>query len=644
MSLPGTVAPETLEATWSEAFRPDPILTVSEWADAHRILDRAAAAEPGRFRTDRTPYLREIMDVLSTHRMDVNEVYVAKGAQLGFTEAGNNWIGYVIDSAPGPMLAVMPKLEAVKRNSKTRVEPLINSSPRLRAKVRSSRERDSGNTQFSKNFPGGVLHMVGANSASDLRSMPIRYLFLDEIDGYPGDLDGEGDPVEIAKARTSTYRAKKKIYGVSTPTTDQDSRIWPLFVGGDQRRYHVPCPHCGHRQHLVMENLRWKPGEPRSAMYECSDCHALIPEHAKTEMLRRGEWVPEKPDAPYRSYHINSLYSPLGWESWSDMAQAYEAAMGNNLRMKTFQTLRLGLPFAETGDVPKWELLYQRRSEYEIGVVPKGAYALTAGVDVQGDRLEMEVVAWGLDGRSWSVDYQVIQGDTKQPATWAKLTSALTKRYPHEEGGELGILRAAVDTGYQTQTVYKWAQNMPANLVVCIKGTDNDRMPLGTPRSVQLRESGRTYAAGLKVWPIGVPVIKGEIYSNLGQVWAPSADAPVSPAGWCEFPEYAQEYFEQLTAEEMRITKVRGYTKYVWVKTRPRNEALDCRCYARAAAIMLGVDNFDEATWSDLRAQARAPIEQIPARPEQGEEKPARRGYTDEDDDGGERRTPSFWS
>jgi phage terminase large subunit GpA-like protein len=264
---------------------PDSILLVSDWADANRILSQTASSEPGKFRTERTPYLKEIMDALSPSS-PVEKVVFMKGSQIGGTEAGNNWIGYVIDQAPGPMLVVQPTDEMGKRWSKGRLAPLIEDTLCLRGKVKDPRSRDSGNTVQSKEFPGGIVVITGANSAVGLRSMPVRYLFLDEIDAYPPDADSEGDPLTLAIQRTSTF-ARKKIFIVSTPTIQGLSRIEKEFNETDRRYFFVPCPHCGFFQILKWENIHYDT-DPLQAVYRCESCKEDIHNHHKTEMLSEG--------------------------------------------------------------------------------------------------------------------------------------------------------------------------------------------------------------------------------------------------------------------------------------------------------------------------------------------------------------------
>jgi phage terminase large subunit GpA-like protein len=378
---------------------PDPLLTVSEWADRYRVLSQRASSEPGRWRTARTPYLKEIMDCLSSSS-PVQRVVFMKGSQTGGTEAGNNFIGYVIHEAPGPMMAVAPTVELAKRNSKQRLDPLIEESEVLRERVKERRSRDSGNTVLSKEFRGGVLILTGANSAVGLRSMPARYLFLDEVDGYPGDVEGEGDPILLAERRSATFQ-RRKILLVSTPKTKGLSRIEREYEQSDQRRYFVPCPHCHERQTLELANLCWPEGRPREAEYACAHCGGLIGERHKTWMLERGEWRPTAPgDGRTAGFHLSSLYSPVGWFSWADAAEMYEQAQNTPDLMKGLVNTVLGLPFEEEAEAPDWQRLYERRESYRIGVVPEPGLFLTAGVDVQKDRIEVEVVA-GAKKEQW---------------------------------------------------------------------------------------------------------------------------------------------------------------------------------------------------------------------------------------------------
>ncbi|MEG3639291.1 phage terminase large subunit family protein [Magnetococcus sp. PR-3] len=616
----------SVERQWREGIKPDPLLNVSQWADKHRMLSQRASSEPGRWRTNRTPYLKEIMDCLSPSS-PVRRVVFMKGAQIGGTEAGNCWIGYVIHRVPGPMLAVSPTVELAKRNSKQRIDPLIEESDVLRERVKPARSRDSGNTVLSKDFPGGVLILTGANSAVGLRSMPARYLFLDEVDGYPGDVEGEGDPILLAERRSATFQ-RRKILLVSTPNRKGLSRIEREYLSSDQRKFFLTCPECDERHTLEFKHLHWQEAKPETVVHVCPHCEAHIPEHRKGAMLETGQWVPTaEGDGRTAGFHLSSLYSPVGWFSWADAVVMYEQAQENPDLMKGFVNTVLGEPFEEEFEAPDWQRLYERRENYRIGTVPVGGLFLTAGVDVQKDRIECEVVAWGRDKISWSVDYHVLDGDTAKPEVWRLLDRALAKEYPHPSGQLMPIRVMCVDSGYATQDVYAWVRNHPQatwgpagavarqpRTVVAVKGQDRDTALL---LSVSKADSG-SRKRGLKVWSIGTPVAKGELYRWLklerptdealeaGETYAP---------GSCHFPQYNDEFFKQITAERLVIRMVKGFPKASWEKeANRRNEALDCRVYARAAASIYGMDRFQDKHWAKLEEPLQIITDEVESR------------------------------
>lgn len=591
-----------------EFFRgaaPDSYMSVSDWADKYRVLSSKSASEPGRWRTARTPYLKEIMDCLSP-KSPIQKVVFMKGAQIGGTECGNNWIGYIMHKAPGPIMAVSPTVEMAKRNSRQRIDPLIEDCPALKNVVSSPRSRDKGNTMLSKDFMGGVLVMTGANSAVGLRSMPARYLFMDEIDGYPSDIEGEGDPILLAERRTATFNKRKKIFLVSTPTVKGLSNIEREFELSDKRYYLVPCPFCGGFQRLLWEQVR---AENDTVFYECKHCHKPIAEHYKTQMLEAGHWeaTSESIDGLTAGFHLSSLYSPIGWLSWAECVQIFEKAKKDATLMQGFRNTILGETYEQESEAPEWQRLYETRENYPIGIVPMGGLFLTAGVDIQKNRIECEVVAWGRQKQSWSVDYYVLDGDTAKPEVWSKLADVVNKDYPHESGITMPIRVICVDSGYATQDVYTFVRqfnqavwggngaraNAPRT-VVAIKGQSRDTaMILSTSKA-------DTKKKGLKVWNVSGPVIKTELYRWL-KMERVGEDA--TDFGKCHFPQYAEEYFRQLTAERQIIKISNGYPKPVWEKdpTR-RNEALDCRVYARAGAAIYGLDRISEKGWQELEA------------------------------------------
>ncbi|MHA1537410.1 MAG: phage terminase large subunit family protein [Alphaproteobacteria bacterium] len=601
-----TAALDIYRAAWRAAFRPDPLLTVSEWSERFRVLSSRASAEPGQWRNARTPYLAEIMDALSA-ASPIERVIFMKGAQIGATEAGNNWLGYIIDQAPGPALMVLPTVETAKRNSKQRIAPLIEETPVLRAKVKDARRRDSGNTVLSKEFPGGILIMTGANSAIGLRSMPARYLFLDEVDAYPPDADGEGDPIDLAIQRTRTF-ARRKIFMVSTPTIQNISRIEAAYAESDQRKFWVPCPECGMFQVLKWPNVRWPKGRPADAGYACDGCGVVIPERAKATMLAGGEWRAEAPsDGKTAGFHLSALYSPGGWYSWGQAAADFLKAKGSPERLKSWVNLCLGEVWAERGEAPDWERLRDRAEPYPIGTVPPGGLTLTAGADVQGRRIEVEIVAWGPGMESWSVDYRILLGDVFEPTVWCELAELLGKSFPAAGGGLMKIGRLAIDAGYATQMVYAFSRRYSARQVMAVKGVARASLAIGSPSPVDVTAGGRKLKASAKVWPVGVDILKGQLYGWLRQP-RPDLDAGESyPPGFCHFPEYGAEWFKMLTAEQLVTRRNRkGYIVREWEKTRERNEALDTRVYAMAAAMASGCERWPAERWAALAADLGA--------------------------------------
>jgi phage terminase large subunit GpA-like protein len=605
---------------WHDGMAPEPALLVSSWADQHRMLGSRGSAEPGPWRTDRTPYLREVMDALAPAH-PARRVVFMKGAQVGGTECGNNWIGYVIHHTPGPMLAVQPTTELAKRFSDQRIDPLLQDTPALRARVAPARARDSANRQLSKEFPGGHLVMTGANSAVGLRSMSARFLFLDEVDAYPGDVEGEGDPVALAEARARTFGWRRKTLMVSTPTIAGLSRIEREYLATDQRRYLVPCPFCGVMQDLRFERLRWDRAAPDSVRYLCEACDGRIGEEHKTAMLAAGQWRPTAISADPHAigFHLSALYSPVGWFAWAQVARDWEAAQGDERALKTFRNTVLGETWQEAGDAPDWQRLYDRREVWEPGTVPADGLFLTAGIDVQRDRLEASVWAWGADRQSWLVEHRVLAGAPHQPAVWDELRAFLGERWRHASGHLLPIATAAIDSGdgMTTAEVYAFVRRGAATRCLAIKGQDALRAAIGTPSSTEVRRNGRRMG-GVRVWPVGSSFLKGETYAWLRQERPTLESGSGYPAGYVHLPVHAagEEVCRQLTAEQMVVRRRRnGYRRHEWVKTRERNEALDCRVYTRAAAAALGMDGWGQGRWHRLRDQLSAPLQVEPAIP-----------------------------
>jgi phage terminase large subunit GpA-like protein len=612
-----------IRSTIASALQPDPELTISQWSDQYRVLSRVSAGEPGRWRTSRTPFLREIMDCLSPSSPYSRVVYM-KPAQIGGSEVLLNMLGYIIHYAPGPVMLVEPTVELAKRFSRQRIAPLIENTSALAERVSDPRERDSGNTILAKEFPGGVLVSTGANSSVGLRSMPARFLLMDEVDAYPPSASTgavgteEGDPVDLAIRRTGTF-ANRQIAMVSTPTIAEVSRIEQAYLESDQRKYYLPCPHCGAFQVLRWAQVKWPDREPAKAWYECERCHDRIADHHKQEMLVRGEWRAEAAgDGDTAGFWLNGLYSP--WTTWGQLAKDFLRARKSPERMQTFTNTVLAETFQQAGATKTdvGELLGRRQPYRPDIMLPAGVVLITLGGDLQADRLEIEIVGWGRDEESWSLAYIVLPGDPAQRDLWDGFDQVLSLTFEHPCGQELEIVAACVDSGFQQPIVQQFCSDRMRRKawpkMYPIKGAAGQR-PIW-PRIHSKAKDNRP------LWVIGVDAAKEALYARL-KITEPGP-------GFCHFPisdQYDLGYFEQLTAETCRVRYTKGFAHREWTKKAgARNEALDARCYSYAALQSLIAGRFR------LNKQAQQ-IEALMAAKTSGEElrrqpapPPARRG------------------
>jgi phage terminase large subunit GpA-like protein len=606
-------------------WMPPPRLDLSDWAERHFYLSAESAAEAGRWKT--IPYQRGIMNAFTDP--SITRVSVMKSARVGWTKIVNAVAGYYIHQDPCPIMIVQPTIEDAAGYSKEEIAPMLRDCPTLAAIIPEPKTRDSDNTILAKRFPGGSLTVIGANSARGFRRVSRKVVLFDETDGYPPSAGSEGDQIQLGIRRTEYYW-DRKIGDGSTPTDAGRSRIEQSFYAGDQRRYYVPCPHCDQKQVLVFTNFKWAKGKPELAVCICIHCGAEIEHVHKRAMVFAGEWRPgphpQFPNDPapgpfngHTSFHIWAAYSFSPNASWGQLATEHvDAVRKGPEHLKTFVNTALGETWQDRGEAPEWERLYQRRSVYPIGRCPLGVLFLTAGVDVQKDRLVYEVVGWGRDKRSWSIDATVLPGDTSdmKRGPWDQLETLLARSYEHELGAQLSIGMLAIDSGYNTQTVYGWARRHPMNRVIAVKGHDEARVLIGSPSPVEVTVSGRKLKRGYKVWPVSTNVAKTELYGWLGLPTPTAEDLEAAGAaiayapGYCFFPEHGEEYFKQLTAEQLVPRKSRkGFTTFGWELIPGReNHYLDARVYARAAAAVIGLDRFSETDWHSLeRALGQAP-------------------------------------
>lgn len=604
---------DALIARTMTAWRAPARLRLSEWSDEHFYLSAESAAEPGRWHT--LPYQRGFMDAITDP--EVVQASFMKSARIGYTKCMNATVGYYMHQDPCPIMVVQPTVEDAQGYSKEEIAPMLRDCPALAAIVPEQKTRDSDNTILLKRFRGGALSIIGANSARGFRRVSRKVVIFDETDGYPPSAGAEGDQIQLGIRRTEYYWDRKILAG-STPTISGMSRIERLFYAGDQRRYYVPCPHCHAMQVLQFAQFRWPKGKPEQAVYVCLECGCEIEHQHKREMVERGEWRPgphaqfpdDPPPAPFSghvSFHLWAAYSFSPNASWGQLCVEFvEAKHQGAEHLKTFINTVLGEAWRDRGEAPEWERLYQRRETYALGTCPAGVLFLTAGVDVQKDRLVYEVVGWGRDKYSWSIDATVIPGDTSdlKKGPWTELEALLARSYPHASGAELPVTMLAIDSGFNTQTVYSWARQHPMNRVIAIKGHDAATVLIGSPSAVELTVGGRKLKRGYKVWPVATKVAKTELYGWLG-LQTPTAEdlaAGVTFApGYCHFPEHGEEFFKQLTAEQLVPHKSKGFTSFVWELIPGReNHFLDARVYARCAAAVIGLDRFRESDWTAL--------------------------------------------
>jgi len=537
-------------------------------------LSAESSAEPGRWVTSRAEYQREMMDVVTDP--NVEDVVIMSSSQVGKTEIINNIAAFFIQQDPSPILLVQPTVEMAQAWSKDRLTPMLRDTPILHGLVSAPRSKQSANTLLHKVFPGGHITMAGANAPAGLASRPIRVVLFDEVDRYPVSAGAEGDPVKLGEKRSTTFWNRKKIK-VSTPTEDGLSRIDRLFKNSDQRYYHVPCYHCGHEQRLYWRQVKWVQTpegdhDVASAGYCCSSCGAVWSESERLWSIKRGSWVKSNPDSPTAGFHISELYSP--WSSIRSIVTAFLESKDDPELLKTWTNTVLGEAWELRGEKVDRHALYERREDYEG--VPEQGLILTAGVDVQHDRIEYEVVAWGEGEQSWNVDYRILFGDTAGDDIWDELDDALDEHYTHESGAEMHINAIMVDSGDRTQRVYDYVLATRHAKLFAGKGVAGAGRPVA---KLSRKPKGKSRRA-VDLYQIGVDDAKATLYARLKM-------ERVGP-GYCHFPmDRDLEYFEQLTAEKRVKRMVKGYEVAEWQKVRPRNEALDCRVYAYAALKVL---------------------------------------------------------
>ena len=577
----------------ARAMAPRKAITVSQWADANRIISTKAGAEAGPWRTDRNPLLREPMDSLGRR----GDVVLMFPIQLGKTEVLLNDIGYTMDRDPCPVMVCLPGEVSLNKWVAQKLQPMIDETPAVRASLSSVGSREAANTRTFKDFAGGQIFVEHAGSPSRLKSTTVRKMRVDELDEFAGNLSSGDDPVEMLNGRTSAFPGNFSRAYVSTPQMRSTSRIFYLWEKSDQRRYHVPCPHCGEMQPLQWSGLKWSTivhsAHPRRAWYVCRECGGEIEEYSKTAMMAAGQWIAANPDSRIRGFNANCLYYPLGLgPRWADLAQMWLDAQGDNARLKTFVNDRLAEPWEDkaTANV-KANLVQERAQAYPLRAAPMGVIRITAGIDTQDDRLELQIIGWGRGRSFWVLDYVVLVGDPAQPEVWTAVTDLLNRPIEHASGALMNVEAASFDMlGHRTEHVKNYVRSRRVRRPMASFGATANTAPiLGRAKLQDVTWRGQTDKRGVHVFQIGTVDAKHDLYAQLAadhdvyQAWltAPDTeDKPAAPPQRCNFSDQlGDEYFSGLISEVFNPTKNRFEKRRGAV----RNEPLDTWVHAYAA-------------------------------------------------------------
>lgn len=622
-----------------QILRPPEDITIDQWADKYRYLP-PSSAEPGLWRTDRTPYLREVMRAISDPH--VSKVVMVASSQVGKTEAELNAIAYFIDQDPGNILFVHPTVEDARKFSRIRIEPMIENCPRLKGKVQEvkskARGKSKANTILQKAFPGGTLTLTGSNSASALSSTPARYIIGDERDRWAFSAGREGDPWALAEARQTTFYNAKAIE-VSTPTVKGKSNIEYSFYKGTQEHYCKQCPECGEYREIVFEDVRYEPivtkihGKKQweikdGVSWVCPVCGCVSSE----DTMRRqpAKWIADNPDAydkkGIRSFWLSAFCSP--WMSWEKIAIEFCEAGNDPEKLQVVFNTRLGKLWEDRGDLMDEDVLLARREDYGTRAdnspveLPDGVLLLTCAVDVQDNRLEYEVAGYGKYFESWGIKRGFIMGDPNQDEVWDRLDAVIDRVYYFKNNHGLAISITLVDSGgHCTQSVYEQCRKRQYKHVFAIKGkAGSDGIPYIRPATkVPIRDNKKITCW---LYTIGVDAGKSAIMNGLKKT--------TPGAGYYHFPAnpdagYDATYFAGLLSEKCEeVETSSGVARWRWVKLKghERNEPLDLRNYNNAAVKILNPD-FDELARALYGLEDDRPkVESPPAR------KPKRTGRT----------------
>lgn len=595
---------EALLAAFARGLEPDSNLPIDEWADKFMVVPKeTGAAEPGPYRTSRTPHARLPMRCLSAGHPWCKRVVVEGASQMLKTQVALNFMGETVGQRPKNFLWVVPTGKLHKRAAE-RINKTVAATPALRERFAKPNSRDATNNNDIKAYPGGALYVVTAGAAANLSEITVTYVVYDEVDRSKDNIGGEGDPRELTETRQTSHERDRKSYYPSSPTIQGESAIDKLFKLGTQREALAECIHCGHAQPLdFFKLIRSEDGQ--RALYPCEECGGLHEEGDKSRMFARGLWSDGVPgDGETESFHISAMFLPYGWRPWIALMKQYETAKaeledGNEESMITFYNTRLALCWERTKETTRYDELMNRAGGYELGTVPAGGLVLTAAIDCQAYRIELQVMAWGEGMEAWVVDYQVIHGSPSEDATWKRADELLQGRYRHASGQMLNISATLIDSGGKggtTQDVYNFTGPRKRRNIFAVKGHSRPNRPIlsGKPTIVDINHRGKAVKQGAQLWLVGPDTTKDYLQARWKRTAGPGA---------IHFPAGLDEaYFKGLTAEYRTFGYKRGHKVSWWEKKKGEaNEPLDLTVYNVGAAYLLGLHKKTESQWQLLR-------------------------------------------
>lgn len=614
--------------TLARSLKPPEKLALSQWAERSRIVSAASGSRyPGPWRNARAPHLVEIMDALGPED-PAEDVAVIASAQVGKSEVGVNFFGYVVEQDPGPMIIVLPSHDEAAKYVRTKLQPAIDETPSLRSRVQEvSGRSERGSTAAFKRFGGGFAQITFAGSSKGLQMLSARYTIGDEVSEWPAEAGERGDPVSQLKKRTETYERDRKRLWVSTPGILGSCRITALYLTSDRRQRYVPCPHCGAYQVLTFDRLKWEhEAWPHRAWFECRESGCIIEHVDKPAIMAAGVWIAtagdEGPGPSFpaeelehwrsrhlsgrvRGFHLWKAYSLF--TSWDSIVSEWLSQKDNPETLRVFTQQVLGEAYEDKGDAPDAEQLFACRvAQIQRAQPPLGPVVFTGATDVQGNRLEWAVWGWSEGMTRWLVDWGVIEGDPFDQATWARHDEMLlSRRYAPGGYGNAQVEAWAVDSGFASQAVYNYVRGRPG--VYAIDGRDGRIEPfIGTPRKVDVKRNGKLVKGGATIWPVGTFPLKSDLYGSIRKSLLGLDQDGAHRLGSMILPgDIDLAYAEQLTAEHLVEVETRtGIVTHRWEKLKGRpNEALDIACYARAMAYHLGIDRLTPEQWAQLRVE-----------------------------------------